>query len=239
MRESYRVCYLSPAFEVKSLLFIFHPPFGLYLYLTLISPHQHQLTTYTRFNQWHNLLSEEHPLQRSLFTVSPPSHYLLTSFIESSEVFPPVPSAISDLSGPILECDDDPESDLIDPCGLGYQRPHYTLQVIILTSSTARSVGRSDCCKQASPPRMCHCQRVLLIPRPRCKLSHLTLPLYDCNAHHNVHDAECIHIPVPQHCRNLCTEPARDPSRVLRTLQVRRHIVLSPFFIHNCALFNS
>jgi hypothetical protein len=42
-------------------------------------------------------------------------HHLLTSFTESGEVFQPIPGAISDLSGPFWESDDDPESDLIDP----------------------------------------------------------------------------------------------------------------------------
>jgi hypothetical protein len=80
--------------------------------------------------------------------------------------------------------------------------------------------------------------RTLHNPLPRCGLPH-PLYLYDYNAHYNVYDAECVHVPVPQHCRNLGTEPARDPSRVLRTLQVRRYIILPSLFIHNCALFNS
>lgn len=66
-------------------------------------------------------LFDEHPLQdylrRSSFTshgLTAFPHHLLTSFTESGDVFQPIPGAISDLPGPFLECDDDPEPDLIN-----------------------------------------------------------------------------------------------------------------------------
>ena len=147
------------------------------------------MTTYTYtpfnpFNQWHNLYSKSilsritSGVRFSPFTVSPPSHHLLTSFIESGEVFQPIPGAISDLSGPILECDDDPESDLIElwswlptpPLRLArvsllFSRP---LQRVPLVDPTAVSKSAAACAMAFQRQR----QRVLHNPRPRCGLSH-------------------------------------------------------------------
>jgi hypothetical protein len=74
---------------------------------------------------------------------------MLTSLMtESGEVFQPIPGAIPDPSGPFLDSDDDPESDLIDLWSWLPTPPLRLARVSLLFSRFLLSVGRSDCCKQ-------------------------------------------------------------------------------------------
>lgn len=141
------------------------------------------MTSYTPFHQWHNLyltniLSEiTSGVRPSPLTVSPPSHHLLTSFTESGDVFQPIPGAISDLSDPFLECDDDPESDLINlwswlpapALRLARVSPFSRiLQRVPLVDPTAVSKSTAAWAMAVQRQR----QRILHNPRPRCGLPH-------------------------------------------------------------------
>lgn len=133
-------------------------------------------TTFNPFNQWHSLYLKSilsritSGVRSSPFTVSP-SHHLLTSFTESGEVFRPIPGAISDLSGPILDCDDDPESDLIDlwswlptlplrltRVSLLFSRRH--LQRVPLVDPTAVSKSAAACAMAFQRQRVLHNPRL-------------------------------------------------------------------------------
>lgn len=136
-------------------------------------------TPFHQFYQWHNLyltiiLSRiTSGVRSSPLTVSSPSSHLLTSFTESGEVFQPIPGAISDLSGPFLECDDDPESDLID---LWSWLPTHALRLarvsllfsrilqrVPLVGPTAVSKSTAACAMAFQRQR----PRILHNPRPR------------------------------------------------------------------------
>jgi len=141
-------------------------------------------TSYTPFYQWHNLYSTSilfritSGVRSSPLTVSPPSHHLLTSITESGDVYQPIPGAMSDLSGPFLDCDDDPESDLIDlwswlptsalrlvRVSLLFSR---SLQRVPLVDPTAVSISTAACAMAFQRQR----PRILHNPRPRCGLPH-------------------------------------------------------------------
>jgi len=140
------------------------------------------LTSYTPFNQWHNLYLTSilsritSGVRSSPLTVSPPSRHLLTSFTESGDIFQPVPGALSDLSGPFLECDDDPESDLINlwswlptpALRLARVSPLFSrcLQRVPLVDPTA-VIKSTAACSMAFQRQRPH---ILHNPRPRCGL---------------------------------------------------------------------